>query len=58
MVQPDLLIGEQDICFGDCMNINLEKGPFLTDMGPPVGDEFVPKKFLWCNPAPTKLKKQ
>lgn len=40
--------GGQEICFGDCMNINLEKGPFLRDIGP-VAEDAVPKKFVWAH---------
>ena len=33
-------------CFGDCMNANLERGPFLKDLGD-IPEGAIPKKFLW-----------
>ena len=43
-----LIAGKQELCFGDCMNINLEKGPFLKELGK-VPEDAVPKKFLWSH---------
>ena len=40
------LAGKQELCFGDCMNINLEKGPFLRELGN-IPEDSVPKKFVW-----------
>lgn len=40
------LYGKQEICFGDCMNINFEKGPYLNQLGK-VPEDAVPKKFVW-----------
>jgi len=45
-VEPDLLLGKEELCFGDCLNINFEKGPFLNEMGN-VSEDFIPKKFIW-----------
>ena len=46
---PSLLKpGGQEICFGDCMNINLEKGPYLRDIGT-VSEDAIPKKFVWAH---------
>ena len=38
------------ICFGDCVNINFEDGPYLRQLGP-IPEGKIPKKFLW----PTSL---
>ena len=40
------LYGKQEVCFGDCMNINFENGPYLNQLGK-VPEESVPKKFIW-----------
>ena len=40
------LYGKQELCFGDCLNINLEKGPWLKTLGE-VPEDSVPKKFVW-----------
>jgi hypothetical protein len=45
-VNPDLLMGKDEICFGDCLNINWERGPFLNELGN-VPDDLVAKKFIW-----------
>ena len=45
---PRGLIGKNEICFGDCMNINLEQGPFLRELGE-VPEDAIPKKFIWGN---------
>ena len=42
------LQGKQYLCFGDCLNVKFEQGPFLGDLGE-VQDEFVPKKFVWAH---------
>ena len=43
---PNALSMSTHICFGDCMNINLEKSPRLSDLGEvPAG--HIPKKFIW-----------
>jgi hypothetical protein len=33
-------------CFANCMNVRLEKGPFLNELGE-VPEDAIPKKFLW-----------
>ncbi len=43
---PNELQAEHQICFGDCMNINLEKGPYLKDLGE-VPEGKIAKKFIW-----------
>ena len=40
------LRGDNAFCFGDCMNINLENGPWLNEMGE-VPTDAIPKKFIW-----------
>ena len=45
-VDPHLLPTRQRICFGDCLNINFERGPKLSDLGE-VEEGFIPKKFIW-----------
>eukprot|EP00344_Euplotes_crassus_P006067 CAMPEP_0197005608 /NCGR_PEP_ID=MMETSP1380-20130617/30249_1 /TAXON_ID=5936 /ORGANISM="Euplotes crassus, Strain CT5" /LENGTH=74 /DNA_ID=CAMNT_0042424803 /DNA_START=149 /DNA_END=373 /DNA_ORIENTATION=+ len=43
---------EQRVCFNDCLNINLENGPKLTDLGE-IPEGSIPKKFLWTeSPKP------
>ena len=44
--EPDVLKGKEEICFGDCINLNFERGPFLKELGN-VGEELIPKKFIW-----------
>ena len=34
-------------CFGDCLNINFENGPKLSDIGE-VPEGSIPKKFIWA----------
>src|SRR6056300_1447000 len=48
MVDQNALVGRANVCFGDCMNINLEKGPFLSELGE-VPEDAIPKKFLWSH---------
>lgn len=45
-VEADALQGKAEICFGDCLNINFEKGPYLHELGQ-VSDDVIPKKFIW-----------
>ena len=45
-IEPYTLAGKNLVCFGDCMNINLEKGPFLRDLGE-VPEDAIAKKFIW-----------
>ena len=45
-LDPAGLIGKQEICFGDCMNVNFENGPYLKTLGE-VPEDRVPKKFIW-----------
>jgi hypothetical protein len=33
-------------CFANCLNVRLEKGPFLHELGD-VPEDSIPKKFLW-----------
>ena len=40
------LQGRQYLQFGDCMNINLEKGPFMNELGT-VPEGKISKKFIW-----------
>ena len=47
-VEPFELTGSNEVCFGDCLNINFEKGPFLPSLGE-VPSDVVPKKFLWAH---------
>lgn len=47
-VEPYKLIGNEELCFGDCMNINFEKGPFLKELGT-VPEDAIPKKFIWAH---------
>ena len=49
-VEPAGFIGTKEICFGDCMNINFERGPFLKELGP-VPEDAIPKKFIWGHAA-------
>ena len=43
---PDMIVGKNYICFGDCLNINFEKGPYLHEYGQ-VPQDAIPKKFIW-----------
>jgi hypothetical protein len=45
-VIPYQLPGLNEVCFGDCVNVNFEKGPFLRELGE-VPDDAIPKKFIW-----------
>jgi hypothetical protein len=47
-VEPYKLIGSEEICFGDCMNLNFEKGPYLRELGQ-VPEDAIPKKFIWSH---------
>ena len=42
------LMNDDAFCFGDCMNINLENGPYLNEMGE-VPADAIPKKFIWAH---------
>lgn len=42
------LLGGDEICFANCMNVKLEQGPFLRDLGH-VPEDAIPKKFLWAH---------
>ena len=46
--EQDMLVGKNHHCFGDCMNINLEKGPFLKELGE-IPEDSIPKKFIWAH---------
>ena len=50
-VETSALIGKSEVCFGDCMNINFEEGPYLKTLGK-VPDDVVPKKFIWGHSLP------
>lgn len=45
-VEPDMLLGKQELCFGDCLNLNWEKGPYLRELGS-IPEDAIPKKFIW-----------
>ena len=47
-VEPAKLLGKEELCFGDCINLQLEKGPFLKELGN-VPDDVIPKKFIWAH---------
>ena len=47
-IEPAALLGNQELCFGDCLNINLENGPFLRELGD-VPEDVIPKKFIWSS---------
>ena len=57
IVVPDSLIGMNEVCFGDCLNINFEKGPFLNELGA-VPEDAIPKKFIWPHDLWVKTRKQ
>jgi hypothetical protein len=40
------MIGKSEICFADCLNINFEDGPYLSELGT-VPEDVIPKKFIW-----------
>jgi len=40
------LTDKEEVCFGDCLNLNFERGPFLNELGT-VPDDVIPKKFIW-----------
>ena len=42
---------QDEICYGDCMNINFENGPFLRELGP-IPEGSIPKKFIWGHAMP------
>ena len=42
------MVGGKEICFGDCMNINFENGPYLKELGD-VPEDSIPKKFIWAH---------
>ena len=48
---PNELQAAHSICFGDCMNINLERGPYLNELGE-IPEGKIAKKFIWANPLP------
>ena len=45
-VHPSSLVGKSEICFGDCVNVNFENGPYLRELGD-VPEDAIPKKFIW-----------
>ena len=47
-VDQTQLIGKEQHCFSDCLNINFEKGPFLRELGD-VPEDAIPKKFIWAH---------
>ena len=47
-VDQDALSGKGHHCFGDCMNVNLEDGPHLRDLGE-IPEGAIPKKFIWSH---------
>lgn len=46
IMTQDLLLGKNYVCFGNCMNINLENGPYLSELGN-LSEDDIPKKFIW-----------
>lgn len=44
--EPAKLVGKNEVCFSDCLNINFEKGPYLKELGN-VPEDVIPKKFVW-----------
>ena len=50
-VETQTMIGQQEVCFGDCMNVNFEQGPYLSGLGK-VPEDVVPKKFIWGHSLP------
>ena len=50
---PLMLIGRPEVCFGDCVNINFEKGPYLKELGE-VPEDSIPKKFVWSHNVTSK----
>jgi hypothetical protein len=42
------LRGKPEICFGDCLNVNFEQGPYLKTLGE-VPEDSIPKKFIWAH---------
>ena len=47
-VEPLVLKGDEELCFGNCMNLNFEKGPFLNELGA-IPEDAIPKKFIWAH---------
>ena len=47
-VDQDALVGKAHHCFGDCMNVKFETGPFLKDLGQ-LPEDAIPKKFIWAH---------
>jgi hypothetical protein len=47
-IEPDMLKGKEELCFGDCLNLNFERGPFLRELGN-VPEDVIPKKFIWAH---------
>jgi hypothetical protein len=47
-IEVNMLLGKEEICFGDCLNLNFEKGPYLRELGK-VPEDAVPKKFIWAH---------
>ena len=42
------LLGKEQHCFADCLNVNFEKGPFLKELGA-IPEGAIPKKFIWSH---------
>ena len=47
-IEPAGLFGRAEICFGDCLNVNFEDGPYLNELGK-IPEDSVPKKFIWAH---------
>ena len=47
-MNQDALVGKNHHCFADCMNVNLEQGPYLSELGE-IPDGAIPKKFIWAH---------
>ena len=57
MVYPPQLSAKDQMCFGDCININLEDGPYLRDVGP-VPEDKISKKFIWASSLDLRVPKE
>jgi hypothetical protein len=47
-INPLSLVGGQEFCFADCLNVKFEEGPYLNELGEVPADS-IPKKFIWAH---------